>query len=132
MSWALFVILAVPLVAVLVSVASGWRAARVATLTAGLVSFGLAIALAFTVEHGQSLRAAGGWLRIDSLGAVFLATTGLLYATAAVFSIGYLHADEREAAIDRQLIDAYTRAPQEDLLGARDAARALIAAEPWD
>jgi metal-responsive CopG/Arc/MetJ family transcriptional regulator len=44
---------------------------------------------------------------------------------------GYL-ADEREAAIDRQLIDAYTRAPQEDLLGARDAARALIAAEPWD
>ncbi len=39
---------------------------------------------------------------------------------------------DREAAIDRTLVDAYTRIPQEDLLGAERAARALIAAEPWD
>jgi hypothetical protein len=43
MSWALIVILAVPLVSVLISVLAGWRTARAATLVAGLVSFGLAI-----------------------------------------------------------------------------------------
>ena len=40
------------------------------------------------------LVAAGGWLRVDSLGAVFLLATGLLYAIAGVFSIGYLAVDE--------------------------------------
>jgi metal-responsive CopG/Arc/MetJ family transcriptional regulator len=43
---------------------------------------------------------------------------------------GYLAAD-REAEIDRQIVEAYTRRPQEDLLGAEWAARASIAAEPW-
>jgi formate hydrogenlyase subunit 3/multisubunit Na+/H+ antiporter MnhD subunit len=101
MTWALFVILGVPLVAVLVSAAAGWRAARPATLIAGLVCFGLAIALALAVDHGRSLHTAGGWLRLDSRGAVFLATTGLLYATGAVFSVGYLQADERQADFPR-------------------------------
>ena len=101
MTWALLVILAVPLVAVLVSAVAGWRAARLATLVAGLVCFGLAIVLALAVDHGRSLHTAGGWLRLDSLGAVFLATTGLLYATGAVFSVGYLQADERQADFAR-------------------------------
>ena len=43
---------------------------------------------------------------------------------------GYLAAD-READIDRRIVDAYTRQPQEDL-GAAWAARASIAAENWD
>jgi hydrogenase-4 component F len=101
MSWALFAIAGMPLVAVAVSVASGWRSARIATVGAGLASFGLAIAVAVAVEHGTSLQAAGGWLRLDSLGAVFLATTGLLYATGAVFSIGYMRPDERKADFPR-------------------------------
>lgn len=42
----------------------------------------------------------------------------------------YLGAD-REAEIDRQIVEAYTRQPQEDL-GAEWAARASIAAESWD
>jgi metal-responsive CopG/Arc/MetJ family transcriptional regulator len=42
----------------------------------------------------------------------------------------YLH-DEQEAEIDRQIVEAYTRQPQEDLLGAMEIARAMIAAEPW-
>jgi Arc/MetJ-type ribon-helix-helix transcriptional regulator len=42
----------------------------------------------------------------------------------------YLGAD-REAEIDRQIVEAYTRQPQEDL-GAKWAARASIAAENWD
>ncbi|HET6551271.1 MAG TPA: ribbon-helix-helix protein, CopG family [Solirubrobacter sp.] len=42
----------------------------------------------------------------------------------------YLH-DDVEAEIDRQIVEAYTRQPQEDL-GASWAAARMIAAEPWD
>jgi hydrogenase-4 component F len=90
MSWALYTLLAVPLVATAAALLDGWRLARVATLLAGLVSLGLAIAIAIAVEHGRVLSAAGGWLRVDALGAVFLLATGLLYAISGVFSIGYL------------------------------------------
>jgi metal-responsive CopG/Arc/MetJ family transcriptional regulator len=41
----------------------------------------------------------------------------------------YLEAD-REAEIDRLLVDAYTRQPPEDLW-TDQAARQMIAAEPW-
>ena len=90
MSWALYAILAVPLAAGLLSLVDGWRLARAVTLAAGLVSLGLAITIAITVRHGRVLDTAAGWLRVDSLGAVFLLATGLLYAMAGVFSIGYL------------------------------------------
>ena len=94
MSWALIVLPIVPLVAVTISLLGGWRLARAATALSGLASFGLVIALAISVAHGQTLQNAHGWLRLDSLGAVFLLATGLLYAVAGVFSVGYLHADE--------------------------------------
>ncbi len=93
MTWALYAILAVPLAAVALTLLDGWRLARAATLVAGLVSLGLAIAIAISVRDGRVLDTAHGWLRLDSLGAVFLLATGLLYAMAAVFSIGYLGAD---------------------------------------
>ena len=99
MSWALYTILAVPLVAVALTLLDGWRLARAATLVAGLVSLALAIAIAITVEHGRVLHAADGWLRVDSLGAVFLLATGLLYAMAGVFSIGYLGVEEDRAGL---------------------------------
>jgi len=94
MTWVLYAILAVPLVAVLLTLADGWRLARAATLVSGLISFGLAIAIAIDVDHGRVLETAHGWLRVDSLGAVFLLATGLLYAMAGVFSIGYLGVEE--------------------------------------
>jgi Arc/MetJ-type ribon-helix-helix transcriptional regulator len=40
-------------------------------------------------------------------------------------------AAESEAAIDRAILDGYARTPPEDL-GAAWAARASIAAEPWE
>ncbi|MGI8413899.1 MAG: CopG family ribbon-helix-helix protein [Solirubrobacteraceae bacterium] len=43
---------------------------------------------------------------------------------------GYL-AGDREADIDRRIVEAYTRQPQEDL-GAMWAVRASLAAENWD
>jgi hydrogenase-4 component F len=97
MSWALYAMLGVPLGAVALSAFDGWRLARAATLVAGLVSLALAIWIAITVEHGRVIVAAGGWLRVDSLGAVFLLTTGLLYAMTGIFSIGYLGVDQGRA-----------------------------------
>jgi metal-responsive CopG/Arc/MetJ family transcriptional regulator len=44
---------------------------------------------------------------------------------------GYLAAD-RASEIDRRIVEAYTRQPQEDLLGAEATALAMITAEPWD
>jgi metal-responsive CopG/Arc/MetJ family transcriptional regulator len=41
----------------------------------------------------------------------------------------YLAAD-REAEIDRQLVEAYTRQPPEDVWG-DEAAKRMISAEPW-
>jgi metal-responsive CopG/Arc/MetJ family transcriptional regulator len=41
-------------------------------------------------------------------------------------------AGDREADTDRRILDAYARQPQEDLTGAESAARAIIAAEPWE
>ncbi len=94
MSWALYTLLAVPLAATGLTLLDGWRLARAATLVSGLTSFALAIVIAIAVEHGRVLYAASGWLRVDSLGAVFLLATGLLYAMAGVFSIGYLGVEE--------------------------------------
>lgn len=41
-------------------------------------------------------------------------------------------AEDHQADVDRRIVEAYTRNPQEDLLGAESAARALITAEPWE
>jgi hydrogenase-4 component F len=101
MSWAVIAILVVPLAGVLLSAVAGWRVARAVTTAAGIISFGLALGLAAAVEHGASLHAAGGWLALDSLGAVFLIATGLLYAVGGVFSVGYLRLDERDPGFPR-------------------------------
>ena len=65
------------------------------------MSLGFAVAIAIEVEHGRVLATAGGWIRLDSLGAVFLLATGLLYAMAAVFSVGYLGVDQTHADFPR-------------------------------
>jgi Arc/MetJ-type ribon-helix-helix transcriptional regulator len=41
-------------------------------------------------------------------------------------------AADREAEIDRLIVESYTRQPEEDLLGWGAAAAAMIAAEPWE
>ncbi|MEY2513993.1 MAG: Ribbon-helix-helix protein copG family, partial [bacterium] len=43
----------------------------------------------------------------------------------------YLAAD-RAADIDRQIVEAYARQPQEDLIGFEAAGHRMVAAEPWD
>jgi hydrogenase-4 component F len=100
-SWALYSLLAAPLVAVAAALFDGWRLARAVTLAAGVISLVLAVIIAITVEHGRVIIAAGGWLRVDSLGAVFLLGTGLLYAIAGIFSIGYLGVDQSHSGFGR-------------------------------
>jgi hypothetical protein len=39
-------------------------------------------------------------------------------------------AEDREAEIDRLIVEAYTREPPQDIWG-EQAAKQLIAAEPW-
>ena len=55
------------------------------------------------------LDTADGWLRVDSLGAVFLLATGLLYAMAGVFSIGYLGVEQTQRRLRRGSPSATTR-----------------------
>jgi hydrogenase-4 component F len=89
----LVVLLCIPPAAVAVSLFGRARLAQAATLAAGAAAFGLSVALSLAVRHGRVLGAFAGWLRLDSLGAVFMLATGFLYLTTAAFSIGYLHAD---------------------------------------
>ncbi len=88
----LIVLLVVPLVAAGLALGRSTRLAEAATLAGGIASLATTVALAVSVRHGATHAALGQWLRLDSLGAVFLLATGFLYAAGAVFSIGYLRA----------------------------------------
>lgn len=96
MGWLLIMLLAVPLGAAGVSLVERPLVAELATLAAGVGAFAVVVVTAHDVRHGEILAAIDGWLRLDALGAVFLLATGLVYATGALFSIGYLRADERQ------------------------------------
>jgi len=95
MGWLLILLLAIPLATSALSPLGRPALAELATLAAGAAAFALVILSTLEVRDGARLAALGGWLRLDALGAVFLIATGLVYATAAVFSIGYLRADRR-------------------------------------
>jgi hydrogenase-4 component F len=100
-TWAIYTLLALPLAAAALALLGGWRAARAATLAAGIASFGLTVTAAIAVEHGRVLQGAAEWIRLDSLGAVFLLATGLLYAAAGIFSVGYLAPDRAQPDFPR-------------------------------
>lgn len=86
----LLVLLAVPLAAGAAGFFAPPRVAKAATLAAGAVSFGCALALAGTSGAATAL---GSWLRDDALSEVFLLAVGFLYLTSAVFAIGYVQED---------------------------------------
>jgi hydrogenase-4 component F len=90
----LIAVLVVPLIATALSLGKSTRLAEAATLTSGLACAGLVAALAISVRHGGELATLRDSLHLDSLSAVFLLATGLLYAAGSVFSIGYLRAGE--------------------------------------
>jgi hydrogenase-4 component F len=93
----LIVLLVLPLVATALSLAKITSLAELATVVSGLTCFALAVTLALSVRHGGDREILGGWLHLDSLGAVFLLATGLLYGAGSVFSVGYLRGAEHRA-----------------------------------
>jgi hydrogenase-4 component F len=93
----LVLILVAPLVASVLSFLGSKRVAEYATLASGTGTAAVTVALAAAVRDGDAHGALGDWLRLDSLGAVFLLATGLLYGAGAVFSVGYLRAGAERA-----------------------------------
>jgi hydrogenase-4 component F len=87
----------VPLAATGLSLGRSTRLAEFGSTAGGIGSFALTVVLAGSVRNGAAQTALGHWLRLDSLGAVFLLATGFLYATGAVFSVGYVRAGARRA-----------------------------------
>jgi hydrogenase-4 component F len=82
--------LIVPAVAAIAAATTEALRATLVTVVAAALVLAATVATAFEVRNGATLVSAHGWLRLDSLGATFLIATGILYAAAAVFSIGYL------------------------------------------
>lgn len=86
MSWDLLVIAVAPFA---VSLLCWWAPSafgRVLTLVSGALSFVMALLLV----PAATTTAAAGWLRVDALSAVFLVAVTFLYATTAVFAMGYV------------------------------------------
>jgi hydrogenase-4 component F len=85
MAWVIYALLIIPLVAC----ATSWFApvaARLATVGSGIASLGISL----VVIPSSTAGAAGQWLRIDSLSAVFLITVTFVYAATTMFAAGYV------------------------------------------
>jgi hydrogenase-4 component F len=96
-------LLIIPFVAGLAAFAAPPRAGQAITAVAGVASFALVLALI----PDASRRGASyfGFVRVDALSVVFLLATSFLYATVAIYSIGYLrsgHGHDASAAYTRR------------------------------
>ncbi len=90
-------VLILPLAAGLACLAVPARAAAALTVTSGVASFALVLALVPEAAHGD-LSYLSGYLRADAVSVIFLLATGFLYAAVAVYAVGYLkHRDARYA-----------------------------------
>jgi hydrogenase-4 component F len=83
--------LAVGVAAALVCLVAPPAVMKSATVTAGVASAGLVAALVPTVAHRDVT--AGIYLRVDAVSEVFLLATGLVYATVAVYAVGYVEGE---------------------------------------
>lgn len=71
---------------------AGRRNAAPITFLASVLVFVIAIRVGIEAAHGESIRALGGWLTCDGLGALVLGLVALVAMTAALFSWGYIRA----------------------------------------
>jgi len=87
----LIVILAVPLLAALIScLPLGRRLAPAVTLTSCALELAMVIAAAMRVAAGGSVVAIANWVDIDGLSALILLLVATVGSTAALFSWGYM------------------------------------------
>lgn len=83
----LILLATVPAAAAVIALTPWRKLAHAATLVAGVLCLGMAIALVPAVINGP---VAVGFLRADAISVVFVLGTTLLYAMAALYTIGYL------------------------------------------
>lgn len=83
---------ALPLLGALLALAPGPRTAPAASVAASVVCLGLALALVPATTRGPVTL---GFLRADAISVVFILGTAFLYATAAVYSVGYLRGEHQ-------------------------------------
>jgi hydrogenase-4 component F len=90
---AVLLLLILPFAAAICSLRAPTAVTEAVTAGTGVVSFGLVLALVPTAAHRDLDYLS--YLRVDAISAVFLLATGFLYATVAVYSIGYLAPSRR-------------------------------------
>ena len=78
----------VPLAAGIASLTAPPRTAAAVTMTSGIASFGLVLALVPAAAH-RTL-GYGPYFRVDAISVIFMLATGFLYAAVAVYSAGYV------------------------------------------
>jgi len=91
MSWVLVALLLVGFAAAAICLLVPPTVMRAVTVIAGVGACGLSVALVPTVATRDVT--AGSFLRTDALSVVFLLATGLLYATVAVYTVGYVEGE---------------------------------------
>ncbi|HWR47474.1 MAG TPA: proton-conducting transporter membrane subunit, partial [Pseudonocardiaceae bacterium] len=92
MTAVLVALAALPLLGALLALAPGPRTAPAASVAASVVCLGLALALVPATTRGPVTL---GFLRADAISVVFILGTAFLYATAAVYSVGYLRGEHQ-------------------------------------
>ncbi|MGA2826195.1 MAG: proton-conducting transporter membrane subunit [Streptosporangiaceae bacterium] len=98
-------LVAVPFAAAIASLIAPPRAGAAITVTSGVASFGLVLALVPAAAH-RTL-GYGSYVRVDAVSVIFMLATGFLYAAVAVYCAGYVRKEtegEEPAAARR-----YTR-----------------------
>jgi hydrogenase-4 component F len=95
---ALTALVALPLLAVLLSLLPGRYSAPAASITAALACFALALTLVPAAARGPLTV---GPLRADAISVVFTLGTAFLYATTAGYAVGYLRGERRRVDFSR-------------------------------
>ena len=84
----LLLLLTVPIAAAVISLRAPAVVAQAATVVSGVTCFVLVIAVIPAASHRYISYLS--YLRVDAISVVFLLATGFLYASVAVYSVGYL------------------------------------------
>lgn len=94
----LVALVVLPLLGAFLALAPGRRTAPVVSVAAGVGCLVLSLALVPAAAQGP---VALGFLRADAVSMIFVLGTAFLYATAAVYSVGYLRGEHQRADFTR-------------------------------
>jgi hydrogenase-4 component F len=98
MTTVLIALAVLPLLAAVLALLPGRLAAPVVSVAVGVTCLALALALIPAAAAGP---VTASFLRVDAVSVIFALATAFLYATTAVYSVGYLHGERRRADFPR-------------------------------